>query len=116
MVYDIERGKAGDILPQPWQTDTCIGDWHYKRSRYETDGYKKSGDVIRMLVDIVSKNGNLMLNIPLRGDGSVDDKEVSLLEDLAAWMDQCRGHLRHPPLENLWRGSVHPDGSREGAV
>ncbi|MES1167670.1 MAG: alpha-L-fucosidase, partial [Oleiharenicola lentus] len=31
MVYDIERGKAGDILPQPWQTDTCIGDWHYKR-------------------------------------------------------------------------------------
>ena len=87
MVYDIERGKAGDILPQPWQTDTCIGDWHYKRSRYETDGYKKSGDVIRMLVDIVSKNGNLMLNIPLRGDGSADDKEVSLLEDLAAWMD-----------------------------
>ena len=87
MVYDIERGKAGDILPQPWQTDTCIGDWHYKRSRYETDGYKKSGDVIRMLVDIVSKNGNLMLNIPLRGDGSVDDKEVSLLEDLAAWME-----------------------------
>jgi alpha-L-fucosidase len=87
MVYDIERGKAAEILPQPWQTDTCIGDWHYKRSRYETDGYKKSGDVIRMLIDIVSKNGNLMLNIPLRGDGSVDDKEVSLLEDLAAWMD-----------------------------
>ena len=30
MVYDIERGKAGDILPQPWQTDTCLGDWHYR--------------------------------------------------------------------------------------
>jgi len=87
LVYDIERGKAGDILPQPWQTDTCIGDWHYKRSRYESDGYKKSGDVIRMLVDIVSKNGNLMLNIPLRGDGSADDKEIRLLEDIAAWMD-----------------------------
>ena len=87
LVYDIERGKAGEILPQPWQTDTCIGDWHYKRSLYENDRYKKSGDVIRMLVDIVSKNGNLMLNIPLRGDGSIDDKEVSLLEDIAAWMD-----------------------------
>ncbi len=87
LVYDIERGKAHDILPQPWQTDTCIGDWHYMRSRYEKDGYKKSGDVIRMLVDIVSKNGNLMLNIPLRGDGSIDDKEVRLLEDITAWMD-----------------------------
>lgn len=87
LVYDIERGKAHDILPQPWQTDTCIGDWHYKRSRYESDGYKKSGDVIRMLVDIVSKNGNLMLNIPVRGDGSIDRKEVALLEDIAAWMD-----------------------------
>jgi len=87
MVYDIERGKAREILPQPWQTDTCIGDWHYKRSRYESDGYKKSADVIRMLVDIVSKNGNLMLNIPLRGDGSIDAREVLLLEDIAAWMD-----------------------------
>jgi alpha-L-fucosidase len=86
MVYDIERGKAGEILPQPWQTDTCIGDWHYKRSRYENDEYKKSGDVIRMLVDIVSKNGNLMLNIPLRGDGTADDKEIRLLEDIATWM------------------------------
>ena len=87
MIYDIERGKAQDILPQPWQTDTCIGDWHYRRSVYETDHYKKSGDVIRMLIDIVSKNGNLMLNIPVRGDGTIDDAEVTLLGELAAWMD-----------------------------
>jgi len=87
MVYDIERGKSQDILPQPWQTDTCIGDWHYRRSLYEQDRYKKSGDVIRMLIDIVSKNGNLMLNIPVRGEGTIDDAEVNLLEDIAAWMD-----------------------------
>lgn len=87
MIYDIERGKAQEILPQPWQTDTCIGDWHYRRSVYEQDHYKKSGDVIRMLIDIVSKNGNLMLNIPVRGEGTIDDTEVHVLEDLATWMD-----------------------------
>ena len=48
--------------PQPWQTDTCIGDWHYK-----TDiGYCEANTIVPMLVDIVSKNGNLLLNIPLR--------------------------------------------------
>jgi alpha-L-fucosidase len=40
-----------------------------------------------MLVDIVSKNGNLLLNIPVRGDGSIDDKEVRVLEGIASWMD-----------------------------
>ncbi len=87
LVYDIERGKAPDILPRPWQTDTCIGDWHYRRSIYENHSYKKSGDVIRMLADIVSKNGNLMLNIPLRGDGTPDPDEVQVLKEIGDWMD-----------------------------
>ncbi len=87
LVYDIERGKSQDILPLPWQTDTCIGEWHYRRSLFDRHAYKKSGDVIRMLVDIVSKNGNLMLNIPVRGDGTIDDDEVKVLEDIAAWME-----------------------------
>jgi alpha-L-fucosidase len=87
LVYDIERGKSADILPLPWQTDTCIGNWHYDRSVYERHGYKKSPEVIHMLADIVSKNGNLMLNIPLRGDGSPDDDELALLSQLGDWMD-----------------------------
>lgn len=40
-----------------------------------------------MLVDIVSKNGNLLLSIPVRGNGSIDDKEIAILEGIAAWMD-----------------------------
>ena len=40
-----------------------------------------------MLTDIVSKNGNLMLNIPLRGDGSIDDKEEAFIAGFTAWMD-----------------------------
>ena len=39
-----------------------------------------------MLADIVSKNGNLLLNVPVRGDGTIDDQEIAVLEELAKWM------------------------------
>ena len=87
LVWDIERGASNQIEPQPWQTDTCIGDWHYRRSIYDQDGYKTAKAVIQTLADIVSKNGNLLLNIPVRGDGSIDSKEENVLEGIAAWMD-----------------------------
>jgi alpha-L-fucosidase len=86
MVLDIERGRADRILPAPWQTDTCIGDWHYRRSLFATHGYKTADTVVKTLVDIVSKNGNLLLSIPLRGSGVIDDDERKVLEGLAAWM------------------------------
>ena len=86
MVWDIERGQANDIQPLPWQTDTCIGSWHYDRGLYERNGYKTAKIVIQTLVDIVSKNGNLMLNIPVRGDGSIDEKERKIVEEIGVWM------------------------------
>ncbi len=86
MVWDIERGQANEIQPLPWQTDTCIGSWHYDRPLYDRNGYKTSKTVIQTLVDIVSKNGNLMLNIPVRGDGSIDEKERKIVEEIGAWM------------------------------
>jgi alpha-L-fucosidase len=85
-VEDIERGVANAIRPEPWQTDTCIGDWHYSRAVAEENRYKTVAQVVRMLIDIVSKNGNLLLNIPLRGDGSVDDHELAFLDGLGRWM------------------------------
>jgi len=87
MTWDIERGVPNKILPDPWQTDTCIGTWHYERSLYERNRYKSPKTVIHMLADIVSKNGNLLLDIPVRGDGSIDDKEEQVLEGIAAWME-----------------------------
>ncbi|CAN5908026.1 alpha-L-fucosidase [soil metagenome] len=86
MVWDIERGAANDIVPLPWQTDTCIGDWHYSRSLFARHGYKTASSVAQMLVDIVSKNGNLMLNIPLPGSGTPDDDELSFVADFGRWM------------------------------
>jgi alpha-L-fucosidase len=86
LVWDIERGKSENIEPFPWQTDTCIGSWHYNRDLFLKHRYKTAGMVITMLVDIVSKNGNLLLSIPVRGDGTIDEDETKLLESMAAWM------------------------------
>jgi alpha-L-fucosidase len=79
---DIERGVANTILPDPWQTDTCIGSWHYKRGQR----YKTTKTVIDLLCDIVSRNGNLMLNIPLPNSGKPDDEELKVVEGITKWM------------------------------
>ena len=81
-LLDHERGVADAISETPWQTDTCIGDWHYKRGQE----YKTPKKVIDMLVDIVSKNGNLLLNFPLPNSGELDADEMQVLEGITAWM------------------------------
>jgi alpha-L-fucosidase len=86
MIMDYERGQSDVIRPHPWQTDTCIGDWHYRRSIYENHQYKTPDQVIKTLLDVVSKNGNLLLSIPVRGDGTIDSDEVAFLKSMAAWM------------------------------
>ena len=77
-----ERSVGGGIQPEPFETDTCIGQWHYKKDIE----YKTVGQVIRILADVVSKNGTLLISIPQRGDGSIDDTEHQLLVDLGKWM------------------------------
>jgi len=80
-VQDLERGVMDGIDPHPWQTDTCVGQWYYKTGIK----YKSSATVIQMLADIVSKNGNLLLNFPPRPDGTLDADELKILGDMAAW-------------------------------
>jgi alpha-L-fucosidase len=86
MVYDIERGKAQGILPEPWQTDTCLGSWHYDQAIFQQHRYKSAATVIPMLADIVSKNGNLMLSVPLQRDGTPDTDELKIVADIGAWL------------------------------
>ncbi len=90
MVWDIERGAANEIEPLHWQTDTCLGNWHYDRKIYERHGYKTTKTVIQTLADVVSKNGNLLLSVPVRGDGTIDDEEVQIVQGIADWMDVNR--------------------------
>ncbi len=87
MLWDVERGIPDRPQANYWQTCTCIGDWHYNQNTYNNNGYKSGATVIRMLVDVVSKNGNLLLSIPVKGNGTIDDKERKVLADIKAWMD-----------------------------
>jgi alpha-L-fucosidase len=85
MVEDIEQGSSAMIEPLPWQTETCIGNWHYNRALFDHHTYRQPAQVLGMLVDIVSKNGNLLLSIPVRGDGSIDSDEEQILTEIGAW-------------------------------
>ncbi len=86
LTLDVERGVQGGADPIPWQTDTCIGSWHYEKALFDNHKYKTAKQVVQMLVDIVSKNGTLMLNIPLKGDGTFDSDEAKVLEALTSWI------------------------------
>ena len=86
MALDIERGRSHVIEPLPWQTDTCLGDWHYNRGVFQGHAYKSARTVVHTLIDVVSKNGNLLLNVPLDGDGVPDSDEIAIVEGIAGWM------------------------------
>jgi len=70
------------IRPYPWQTDTSIGDWYYNKNWK----YRGADWVIHMLVDIVSKNGNLLINVVQRPDGSLDPEPEQILAEMAKWI------------------------------
>ena len=86
LVDVVERGGKTYIEQFPWQTETCLGNWFYGEQYYTEDRYKTPAKVIHTLCDVVSKNGNLMLSVPIRGDGTIDDKEERIVETIAAWM------------------------------
>ncbi len=81
-LLDLERGVVDRIWDEPWQTDTCIGNWHYNKEAV----YKTPKIVIDMLVDIVSRNGNLLLNFPLPSNGMLDPQELAILGEITKWI------------------------------
>ena len=83
-VWDIERGKLNSIRPEYWQTDTSVS---YKSWSYiQDDAFKTPATVIHDLVDIVSKNGNLLLNIGPRADGTIAQEAADILRELGGWL------------------------------
>jgi len=87
MIWDVERGIPDRCQEKAWQTCTCLGQWHYDRGVYDRNEYKSAATVVKMLIDIVSKNGNLLLSVPVRGNGTIDEKEVAILNGIKGWMD-----------------------------
>lgn len=84
-VVDIERGQLADAKPYVWQTDTAVA----KNSWCYTDDniYKTSAQILQDMVDIVSKNGRLLLNIGPKSDGTVPDEDKRILEEIGQWME-----------------------------
>ena len=87
LLWDVERGIPDRPQTKYWQTCTCIGSWHYDINVANSNGYKSAEQVVSMLVDIVSKNGNLLLSVPIRGNGTIDQNERNVLAGIKAWMD-----------------------------
>ena len=84
-VLDLERGKLAGIRQLPWQTDDAIGNNSWGFAAGNT--FKSAQYVITNLIDIVSKNGNLLLNIGPRSDGTITDEETQTLLGTGKWLD-----------------------------
>ena len=80
-VQDLERGIMDTIIPDPWQTDTSIGDWYYRTGQK----YKTANEIVQMLVDIVSKNGCLLVNVVQTPEGDLEPDILKVLDDLGKW-------------------------------
>ena len=84
-MLDLERGQLGDIRRLYWQTDTSVSNksWGYIKD----DTFKLPEFVVHQLIDIVSKNGNLLLNIGPRSDGTIPEPVQQVLLDVGAWLN-----------------------------
>jgi alpha-L-fucosidase len=83
-VLDLERGQLAEIRPLYWQTDTSVSNksWGYIKD----DTFKTAQFVVQQLIDIVSKNGNLLLNIGPRSDGTIPEEVQAVLRDVGSWL------------------------------
>lgn len=109
-IPEVERGSFRDAKPYVWQTDTAIANnsWCYTDSLE----YKEAGELIRMLVDVASKNGNLLLNIGPKGDGSIPETDRQILMQIGGWLN-TNGEAIYG--SRVWRVSGEgPTQSAEG--
>lgn len=99
-IVEVERGGFADAKPYPWQTDTAVArnSWCYT----DTLDYKSAKEVIQTLIDVVSKNGNLLLNVGPKADGSIPDGDKKILEEVGRWMQVNQEAIRGT---KVWRSS-----------
>jgi alpha-L-fucosidase len=105
-VPDVERGQFAEIKPFFWQTDTAIAtnSWCYT----EGNDYRPAVDLIRDLVDIVSKNGTLLLNVGPKSDGTLVAEEVQVLKKMGAWLSvNGEGIYGTKPWKRFGEGEVN---------
>lgn len=109
---DIERGRSRTIRKNPWQTDDSIGPWGYNK----TKDYKDANAIVDKMIDIVSKNGNLLLNVPPKADGTLDDSTITVLKEIGAWFAiNGEGIYATRPWEVSGEGPDTKMGSRDNS-
>lgn len=107
---DIERGRSKTIRKSPWQTDDSIGPWGYNK----TADYKDANAIVDKMIDIVSKNGNMLLNVPPKADGTLDDETVKVLKEIGVWFAiNGEGIYATRPWEVFGEGPDTKMGSRD---
>lgn len=109
-IVEVERGGFAEPKPYAWQTDTAVArnSWCYTDSL----DYKSSNEIICTLIDVVSKNGNLLLNIGPKADGTIPEGDKKILKDLAAWMKVNGEAIKGA---KVWRKSAEgPTRAKEG--
>lgn len=110
-IMEVERGSLAEPKPYAWQTDTAVArnSWCYTNDL----DYKSGAEIITQLIDIVSKGGNLLLNVGPKADGSIPDGDRKILEELASWME-VNGEAIHG--SRCWRifaeGPTRTDGGQ----
>ncbi len=82
-ILDFERGRSNKITSKIWLTDTSTGPWFYR----DNPDKKTANELIDILIDIISKNGCMLLNVPPNPDGSIPDYVKETLLKMGAWMD-----------------------------
>jgi alpha-L-fucosidase len=103
-IPDYEAGYLADIAPYKWQTHASISGWFYRPGR----GRRTPSPILfSKIIDTVSKNGNILLNLALKADGSMQDIEVTYLKEMARWMDVV-GEGIHASRPWLVYGELEP--------
>ncbi len=83
-IFDVERGQLAGIRPMLWQNDTAVSrnSWGY----IQNHDYKSVTDVLCDLIDVVSKNGAMLLNVGPKPDGTIPQPEQAMLKEMGAWL------------------------------
>jgi alpha-L-fucosidase len=81
-ILDFERGREDRLTPYPWLTDTSVGPWFH----HDVAAFKTVNELVDVLVDIVAKNGCMLLNVGPKADGTIPDQGQTLLLGLGDWL------------------------------